>query len=157
MQKNSSDNNSKTTSTSNKELSYINKAGNQFVLNLKAPRLVNALKNGDNYIKINGKILFDIKDEPIIQDLLNAAMGEYFKFCEYIEYFMGNKNILSDSEEDDNINKNLAHNKNNKKSIAENFKIKKKRCYFLINKIITRLTQYLAEYEFLVEIIKKEH
>ena len=153
-QKNSSDNNSETTSTSNKELSYINKAGNQFVLNLKAPRLVNALKNGDNYIKINGKILFDIKDEPIIQDLLNAAMGEYFKFCEYIEYFMGNKNILSDSEEDDNINKNLAHNKNNKKSIAENFKIKKKRCYFLINKIITRLTQYLAEYEFLVEIIK---
>jgi hypothetical protein len=81
-------------------------------------------------------------------------MGEYFKFREYIEYFVGNKNILCDSEEDDNINKNLAHNKNNKKSIAENFKVKKKRCYFLINKIIIRLTQYLTEYEFLVEIIK---
>ncbi len=57
-------------------------------------------------------------------------MGEYFKFREYIEYFVGNKNILCDSEEDDNINKNLAHNKNNKKSIAENLKSKKRDAIF---------------------------
>lgn len=136
-------------SSSNKEISYINNLANQFVLNLKSPRLVNAIKSGKLYIKMNGQILLNYEEEPIINNLLKATMREYLKFCEYIKYLMGNKNELSDL--DDN-NDYLSFNK--EKLIVDSFKTIKKKCSFIINKIIIRLTQFITEYDFIVGVIK---
>jgi hypothetical protein len=136
-------------SSSNKEISYINNLANQFVLNLKSPRLLNAIKTGKFYIKMNGQILLNYEDEPIINNLLKATMREYLKFCEYIKYLMGNKNELSDY--DDN-NDYLSSNK--EKQIVDSFKTIKKKCSFIINKIIIRLTQFITEYDFIVGVIK---
>ena len=138
-------------SSSNKEMSYINNLANQFILYLKSPRIVTAIRNGNAYIRLNGKILLNYEDDPIINDLLKASMGEYLKFCGYIEYFMGNNKSLSDNE-DDNDNDRIYYNK--EKHLIENFKAKKKRCSFLINKIIIRLNQFLTEYDYIVRVIK---
>ena len=135
-------------SASNKEISYINNLANQFILNLKSPRLVNALKTGKLYIKMNGQILLNYEDEPIINNLLKATMREYLKFCEYIKYLMGNKNELSDYDNNDY----LSFNK--EEQIVDNFKTIKKKCSFIINKLIIRLAQFITEYDFIVGVIK---
>ena len=135
-------------STSNKEISYINNLANQFILHLKSPRLVNAIKNGDHYIRVNGQILLNYEDDPIISNLLKAIMREYLNFCEYMEYFMGNKNDLSDDDNNDIFSSNKENH------IIDKFKTAKKKCLFIINKIITRLTQFITEYDFITKVIK---
>ena len=94
---------------------------------------------------MNGQILLNYEDESIINNLLKATMREYLKFCEYIKYLMGNKNELSDND-------NLSFNK--EEQIVDNFKTIKKKCSFIINKLIIRLTQFIAEYDFIVGVIK---
>ena len=135
-------------SSSLKEINIIIGKGEEFILNLQGQKYINIFESNDNF-RENKEFLSNYKDDHLILNFLNNAMEEYMKFNKIIEYFMYNKENNFDSEEEFNdiFNKEL--------DILENFKIKRIKCSLLISKIITKLSQFLLEYNFIVETINK--
>ena len=135
-------------SSSLKEINIIIGKGEEFILNLQGQKYINIFESNDNF-RENKEFLSNYKDDHLILNFLNNAMEEYMKFNKIIEYFMNNKENNFDSEEEFNdiFNKEL--------DILENFKIKRIKCSLLISKIITKLSQFLLEYNFIVETINK--
>ena len=138
----------KVSSSSLKEINIIIGKGEEFILNLQEQKYINIFESYDNF-RENKEFLSNYKDDHFIHNFLNNAMEEYMKFNKFIEFFMNNKDNNFDSEEEFNdiFNKDL--------DIIENFKIKRIKCSLLISKIITKLSQFLLEYNLIVETINK--
>ena len=138
---------SKSLSSSINEINTIIEKGEEFIFSLQNQKLIDLFQTYDRF-----EFLSNYKDNSTILNFLNNAMEEYTKFTKNLEYFMNNKESNFDSEEEFN---DIFIKENNKNDISENFKIKKIKCSLLISKIITKLSQFLLEYNFIVETINK--
>ena len=138
---------SKSLSSSINEINTIIEKGEEFIFSLQNQKLIDLFQTYDRF-----EFLSNYKDNSTILSFLNNAMEEYTKFTKNLEYFMNNKESNFDSEEEFN---DIFIKENNKNDISENFKIKKIKCSLLISKIITKLSQFLLEYNFIVETINK--
>ena len=138
---------SKSISSSINEINTIIEKGEEFIFSLQNQKLIDLFQTYDRF-----EFLSNYKDNSTILNFLNNAMEEYTKFTKNLEYFMNNKESNFDSEEEFN---DIFIKENYKNDISENFKIKKIKCSLLISKIITKLSQFLLEYNFIVETINK--
>ena len=81
-------------------------------------------------------ILLKYKDDPTLKNCLNIAKNDYITYTKYMKYF---------------INKNIG------KRIGDDIKnilVKKKNeCSLVICRIVTKLSQFLLDYNFIMEII----
>ena len=129
------DNDKGQSSNSLKEINIIINKGEEFLTLLKNPQLVNLLNNNNNYKKLGSSIL-ELKDNNYPKQLLMSASDNYTDLCKYLDYF-------------------LYERKNNCDSIVDNFDVKliKIKCSLIISAIITKLSQFLLEYNYFVEII----
>ena len=123
--------------------------GQQFIILLKNKKFMNTLKNNyNNNIRVNEQFLLNYQNSSII-NFLTLANNEYVKFSELIVNIMKNKEDILD------LNENCDFLFSDKElNTSEKFQIKKDKCSFLINRIITELSHFLLEYDFVVNVVK---
>lgn len=126
--------------------------GQQFIILLENKKFINALIYNDinnNNIRVNEHFLLNYKNNSLINFLTNAN-NEYVKFSDLIINIMKNKVDIFDLNEDsDELFSDKELNNSDK------FQIKKEKSSILINRIITELSHFLLEYDFVVNIIKE--
>lgn len=132
-------------STSLKEIKTILNKGEKFISIIKSKKFLDIVKTKDNLRK-NGQVLLSYKSDSSIKNYLNIALEDYMKFSKYLEFFMNNKEESSRTKDgtDDKVKKETSI-----------FDIKKSKCSLLISRIITKLSQFLLEYNFIIQIIKE--
>ena len=120
-----------------KEINIIINKGKDFLSILNNPQLLNLLNMDNNYKKIGFPIL-NLQNDNYIPSLLKFASDKYTELCKYLNFFLYYKY-------DDASN-----------LIDEAFDIKliKAKCSLLISGIITKLSQFLLEYNYFVDIIE---
>ena len=130
-----------------KFLNYMINKGKEFLSHLNNPKFIDFIKT--KYIfKKNGFALLSYNDDSVVHNFLNTAYKDYMKFNRYLKFFMNNKDINVDSESEDKSNDKGTQ-------ILENIDVKKMKCSLLISRIETKLSQFLLEYDFIVEVIKE--
>lgn len=125
--------------------------GQQFIILLKNKKFINMLKNdgnNNNNIRVNEHFLLNYQNTSI-SNFLTIANNEYAKFSELIVNILKNKEDIFDLNDIDELFSDKILNK------SEKFQIKKYRCSLLINRIITELSHFLLEYDFVVNVIKE--
>ena len=134
-------------STSLKEINIILKHGEKFISIIKGKKFLDTIKSKEN-IRKTGKILLEYKGDSSIKNYLNIALEDYMKFSKLLEFFMYKKENSTDSKE---------KKENDKKSKKKTpiLDTKKSKCNLLIRRIMTKLSQFLLEYNFIVEVIKE--
>ena len=114
---------------------------------MNEPKFIDTLKNKDIFRK-NGYALLNYKDDSIV-NFLNNALKDYNKFNKYLKYFMNNnKGSNLDSKDKNNIFEKSSE-------IFEDLDIKNVKCSLIISRIITKLSQFILEYDFIVEVLKE--
>jgi hypothetical protein len=130
-----------------KKFNHIINKGKDFISSLNEPKFIDTLKNKDIFRK-NGYALLNYKDDSIV-NFLNNALKDYNKFNKYLKYFMNNnKGSNLDSKDKNNIFEKSSE-------IFEDLDIKNVKCSLIISRIITKLSQFILEYDFIVEVIKE--
>lgn len=130
-----------------KKINHIINKGKDFISSLNEPKFIDTLKNKDIFRK-NGYALLNYKDDTIV-NFLNNALKDYNKFNKYLKYFMNNnKGSNLDSKDKNNIFEKSSE-------IFEDLDIKNVKCSLIISRIITKLSQFILEYDFIVEVIKE--
>jgi len=130
------DNNEKLFSNSLKEINNIINKGEEFLSLLRNPQLLNLLNSNNEYKKLGSDIL-NLKNACNANKLLKDTSDNYTDLCKYLDF--------------------LLYERNNKKdSTDENFdtKLIKIKCSLIISGIITKLSQFLLDYNYFVEIIE---
>ena len=120
-----------------KEINIIINKGEEFLSLLKNPQLLNLLNSNENCKKLGTSIL-SLQKDNYAHNLLKTASDNYTELCKYLDFF-------------------LYERKNDCESIDSNCDIKliKIKCVLIISSIITKLLQFLLEYNYLVEIIEE--
>lgn len=122
-------------SNSLKEINNIINKSEEFLSILKNPQLLNLLNSTDTYKKL-ASVILNLQNDNYPQNLLKTASDNYTDFCKYINFVLyspKNKCDLIDGNDDTRL-----------------IKIK---CSLIISGIITKLSQFLLEYNYFVEII----
>lgn len=106
----------------------------------KADDFISIIKSFNNneicHTKENLIILLNYKDDKTMENCITIAKNEYFKLISYLEGL--NNNIMD----------------GNSQKLKEYLNLKKKQCSLTIYRIITKLSQFLIDYNFIVKIVK---
>ena len=103
---------------------------------LKNAQFLNLINSNNNYLKLSSNIL-SLKKDNYPQYLLKTASDNYTELCKYLDYLLyevKNKSEIFDGNVDGKF-----------------IKIK---CSSIISSIITKLSQFILEYNYLVSIIE---
>ena len=120
-----------------KEINIIINKGEEFLSLLKNPQLLNLLNSNGNYKKL-GTSLLSLQKDSYAHNLLKAASDNYTELCKYLDYFLYERKNECDSCDTES-----------------DIKLIKIKCGLIISSIITKLSQFLLEYNYLVEIIEE--
>ena len=130
------DNNEKLFSNSFKEINNIINKGEEFLSLLRNPQLLNLLNSNNAYKQLGSDIL-NLKNACNANKLLKDTSDNYTDLCKYLDFLLYQRNNKKDST-DENCDTKLI-------------KIK---CSLIISGIITKLSQFLLDYNYFVEIIE---
>ena len=131
-----SDSNERFFSNSLKEINNIINKGEEFLSLLKNPQLLNLLNSNNNYKQLGSAIL-NTKFVNDVNNLLKVTSDYYTDLCQYLDFlFYERKNKMESNDENSYT------------------KLIKTKCSLIKRGIITKLEQFLLEYNYYVEIIE---
>ena len=129
-------NDKKICSNSLKEINIIINKGEEFLSLLENAQFLNLINSNNNYMKLSSYIL-NLKKDNYPKYLLKTASDKYTELCKYLDFLLyeaKNKGEIFDGNVNDRF-----------------IKIK---CSSIISSIITKLAQFILEYNYLVQIIE---
>ena len=130
------DNNERFCSNSLKEINNIINKGEEFLSLLKNPQLLNLLNSNNNYKQLGSSIL-NSKNINDANNLLKVTSDYYTDLCRYLDFlFYERKNKVESNDENSDT------------------KLIKIKCSLIISGIMSKLYQFLLEYNYFVEIIE---
>lgn len=129
-------NNESGCSNSLKKINNIINSGEEFLCLLKNSQLFNLLNSNNDYKKL-GTAILNIKNNNYPYNLLKEASDKYTDFCKYLDFFLYDRKSKNDLIDGD-----------------ENIQLIKIKSSLIISEIITKLSQFLLDYNYYVEIIE---